>query len=84
LRSIAVTPTSSSITSSETKQFTATGTLDDGTTVDITDAVTWSSSNKSVATINSSGLATAQATGKTYIVATSGSVTSNTATLTID
>ncbi len=84
LRSIAVTPTSASITSDQTQQFTAIGTLDDGTTVDITDAVTWKSSNKSVATIDSSGLATAQGTGTTNITAVSGSITSNTAVLTVN
>ena len=84
LRSIAINPTSASISSGQTKQFTAIGTLDDGTTVDITDAVTWSSSNESVATIASSGVATAQATGTTYITATSGSVTSNTAKLMVN
>jgi uncharacterized protein YjdB len=84
LRSIAITPSSASITASQTQQFTATGTLDNGSTVDITDAVTWSSSNTSVATIDSSGLATAQGTGTTSIVATSGSVTGNTVTLTVN
>ena len=84
LRSIAVTPTSASITSDQTQQFTAIGTLDDGTTVDITDAVTWKSSNKSVATIDSSGLATAQGTGTTNITAVSGSITSNTAVLNVN
>jgi hypothetical protein len=37
-----------------------------------------------VATISSGGLATAQGTGTTYIVATSGSITSNTATLIVN
>jgi uncharacterized protein YjdB len=84
LSSITITPTDATITSSETRQYTATGTLDNGSQVDITDSVTWSSSNKSVATISSGGLATAQGTGTTYIMATSGSITSNTATLNVD
>jgi trimeric autotransporter adhesin len=84
LSSITITPTDATITSSETQQYTATGTLDNGSQVDITDSVTWSSSNKNVATISSSGLATAQGTGTTYIVAISGSITSNTATLNVD
>ena len=84
LRSIAVSPTSTSISDGQTEQFTATGTLEDGTTVDITDAVTWKSSQTSVATIDSSGLATAQAAGTTNITATSGSITSNTAVLTVN
>jgi hypothetical protein len=84
LSSITITPTDTTITSSDTQQYTATGTLDDGSQLDITDSVTWSSSNKSVATISSTGLATAVASGATYIVATSGSITSNTATLTVN
>ena len=84
LSSIAVSPSSASIGTSQTQQFEAIGTLNDGTTVNITDSVTWSSSSTSVATINGSGLATAQASGTTYIVATSGSITSNTATLTVN
>ena len=84
LRSIAVNPTSASITSDQTQQFTAIGTLEDRSTVDITDAVTWKSSKTSVATVNTSGLATAQGSGTTNITAVSGSVTSNTAVLTVD
>jgi len=84
LRSIAVNPTSASITSDQTQQFTAIGTLEDRSTVDITDAVTWKSSKTGVATVNTSGLATAQGSGTTNITAVSGSVTSNTAVLTVD
>jgi trimeric autotransporter adhesin len=83
LSSITITPTNATITSSETQQYTATGTLDNGSQVEITNSVTWSSSNKR-ATISSSGLATAQGTGTTYIVAISGSITSNTTTLNVD
>jgi trimeric autotransporter adhesin len=58
--------------------------LTDGTTTDVADEVTWNSSNTSVATIGSSGLATAQATGTTNITAISGSITSNPAVLNVD
>jgi len=84
LVSIEITPTNSSINSGETQQYKAVGTLDDGTQVDITDSVNWSSSNTSVATISSTGLATAVARGTSYIVATSGSMTSNTAVLRVN
>ncbi|MGA3054348.1 MAG: hypothetical protein ABSD63_09080 [Candidatus Korobacteraceae bacterium] len=59
---------------------------------DITNAVTWSSSNKNVATISTnlssgSGVATSVAVGTTVITATStgsiGTVTSNAITLTV-
>jgi uncharacterized protein YjdB len=84
LRSIAITPTNDSTSAGDTVQYAAWGTLDDGTKVDITDAVSWSSSNTSVATISRTGLATAVASGTTYIVATSGSIVSNNATLNVN
>jgi uncharacterized protein YjdB len=84
LASIAVTPNNASMLADGTEQFKAIGTLTDGTTTDITGEVTWNSSNTSVATLSSSGLATAQATGTTNITAISGSITSNTAVLNVD
>jgi uncharacterized protein YjdB len=86
LKSISVTPTSYSVSSGQTEQFDAVGILQDGTTVDLTSSVTWTSSNTAVATIDSSGLATAltvSSTGTTNITAQSGSITSNTAVLTV-
>lgn len=86
LASISITPTSPSISSGSTQQFTAIGILQDGTTTDLTSSVTWTSSNTAVATIDSSGLATAltvSSTETTNITAQSGSITSNTAALTV-
>jgi trimeric autotransporter adhesin len=86
LASIEITSTTTSISSGDTAQFTATGILQNGDTSDMTDSVTWNSSNTTAATINSSGLATAQSvssTETTAITATSGSVTSNSITLTV-
>ena len=71
LNSIGISPDNPSIPAGTTLQFTATGYLNDQTSQDITTEVTWSSSNTSVATINSSGLATAMAAGITTITATS-------------
>jgi uncharacterized protein YjdB len=87
LKSIEVTPTNASITSGETQAFVATATLDDGSTAVITDGVTWTSSNTSAATISSSGVATGQSltsSATTYIMATSGSISSNSALLTVN
>ncbi len=82
LVSLAVTPANPSISQGATKQFTATGTYSDGTTQNLTTAVTWSSSATAVATISnaagSNGLATAVAAGSTTITATSGSVSGTT------
>jgi uncharacterized protein YjdB len=86
LSSISITPISASISSGQTQQFTAIGILQNGNTTDLTDSVTWTSSNITAATINSSGLATAQSvtsTQTTNITAQSGSITSNTAVLTV-
>jgi uncharacterized protein YjdB len=86
LSSISITSTSQSVSSGQTAQFTATGLLQNGNTVDLTDSVTWTSSNTAVATIDSSGLVTAQtvtSTETTNVTAKSGSITSNVITLTV-
>jgi uncharacterized protein YjdB len=82
LSSIAVTPANASVASGITKQFTAIGIFSDGTSEDITDSVTWSSDNETVATINASGLATGVAAGTAGITATLGA-TSGSANLTV-
>jgi hypothetical protein len=62
------------VTVGTTIAFTATGTMSDGSTSpDITKKVTWSSSNKAVATVDSAGGSTALAVGVTQIGATYGS-----------
>ena len=80
LSSVAVTPSNPSMFVGSTQQFTATGTFSDGTTQ--TMPVTWTSSNPQVATINSSGLATAVTTGTAIITASSGPISGRT-TLTV-
>jgi len=79
LSSITVTPANPSIRKGTTQQFTATGSYSDGSTQNLTNSVTWSSSHTSVATINSAGLASGVGTGSTTIRAVSGSVTGSTA-----
>ncbi|WP_351124187.1 Ig-like domain-containing protein [Shewanella sp. T24-MNA-CIBAN-0130] len=74
LNSIALTPVDPSIANGLTEQFTATGTYSDGTSVDITTSVTWSSADTSVATVVSSGIARGIATGSSVITATSGAI----------
>ena len=83
LVSIAVTPAAQSILVNATQQFIATGTYSDRSHQDITGTVTWSSSDTTLATINSAGLATGVAAGSVTIHATSGSVSGST-TLTVD
>jgi trimeric autotransporter adhesin len=62
------TPTIQTGTTNNTQQFTAFGTFDDGSHSN--PAVTWSSSDDTVATISASGLATAVARGTSTITAT--------------
>jgi trimeric autotransporter adhesin len=79
---ISVTPADPSVPAGATKQFSATGINPDGSTYDLAGNVTWTSSDPAVATISSSGLATALATGTTAITATSGNISGST-TLTV-
>lgn len=83
LLAIAITPATATITASGTQQYTATGTFTAGPPQNITNSVTWHSSDTTVATISATGLATAVAGGTTNITATSGIVLSNTAVLTV-
>jgi Flp pilus assembly secretin CpaC/uncharacterized protein YjdB len=77
LASIAVTPANFSIAKGATLQLAATGTFSDGTTQDITHAVSWSSSNTAIAAINpASGIALGLLTGTANITASLGGITS--------
>jgi Bacterial Ig-like domain (group 2) len=72
LDSIQVSPSTGSLSVGQTVQFTATGTFGNAghaSTQNITGSVTWSSSNAAVATVNSSGIATAVGSGTTTITA---------------
>ena len=74
LAAIEVSPLATSIPAGETQQYQATGVYSDGSTRNLTDSVTWSSSDTSAATVSnasgSPGLATAVADGATTITAT--------------
>lgn len=85
LTAITISPANPVLTSGQQQAFTATATVG-GQTTDVTNSVTWSSSNTSVATITSGGVATAQTvttTQQTTISATSGTVVART-TLTVN
>ena len=73
LVSITVTPTNPSIAKGTMQQFTATGIFSDNTNQNITNQVTWASSNTAVATISnaagSAGRATSDGIGTTTISA---------------
>jgi hypothetical protein len=84
LKSIAVTDSSSLVVNVfATDQFTATGTLTDGTTQNLAASVMWSSSTPANATISGTGLATGVHSGTTMITASATGITSPAATLTV-
>jgi Bacterial Ig-like domain (group 2)/IPT/TIG domain/Beta-propeller repeat/Kelch motif/Galactose oxidase, central domain len=78
LVSITLTPANSSTLIGATKQFTATGVYIDGSTQDLTASATWTSTNSSVATISTSGLATGLTAGQVSIQAVVGSTSAST------
>jgi hypothetical protein len=77
LQSLAVTPIDSAIVIGNTEQLSATGTYSDGSTHNLDNVATWTSSDTTVATISSGGLATGIAAGSTVIQAASGSITAS-------
>jgi trimeric autotransporter adhesin len=90
LRSLTISPASLKVAVGSTLQFTARGTLSDGTRQDMTSAVLWTSTSKSVARVSnaatSAGVATAVAVGHTDIGAfdpTSG-INADSTTLEVD
>lgn len=76
VQSISVSPASFVLPIGETQRLTATAQLSDGTTLDVTNAAAWASSNAAVATVTQTGLVTGVSQ-----VATGSSNTSITATI---
>lgn len=83
LVSISVTPINPALKVGNTQQLTATGTLSDNSTVDLTATATWTSSDAAIASVNATGLVTANAKGAATITATSAGVSGAT-TVTVD
>lgn len=82
LTSITVSPATASLALGLTKQLSASGQFSDGTSRDVTGTVSWTSSDATTATV-SGGLLKTLATGSVTITASSGSVDSNAATVTV-
>jgi hypothetical protein len=78
LMTISVTPRNPTVPVGVSQQFTATDLFCDGTTQDVTTTATWASSDKTVATIDATGLAFTVKRGTTTISATIGPVTGKT------
>jgi len=83
LQSISIAPLSASIQVGQTQPYTATGNYSDGSHQTLTTGITWVSSPTSVATINSSGVATGVSQGTATITAAVGTVASGPVTLTV-
>jgi hypothetical protein len=81
--SIIVTPEGGSVETGGTQQLTATAEYSDGSTVDVTNQVTWSSSNEGIASIDEGGLATGKSAGDIEVTASLSGV-SGSATLTVN
>ena len=74
LQAITVTAPNTSVAAGLTQQFTATGKFSDGTTKALAN-VTWSTSDSTLATINSAGLLSSIKQGAITVSAASGSIT---------
>lgn len=83
LLSLAISPLTPSVAKGLKQQFQALGTMSDGSQVDYTALATWTSGTGTVATINSSGLATTLTTGTSSIGASVGAITATNVTLTV-
>nr|ACH98102.1 LigC [Leptospira weilii] len=87
LVSIQIDPTHPNVANGLSQNFTATGVYSDGSNQNLTDSVTWASSNPAIATISnasgSNGKATMLQAGSTNISASLGPVTSDPSVLTV-
>jgi hypothetical protein len=82
LTGVIVTPANPSITLGLTAQFTAMAVYSDSSTQNVTNSANWTSSNNSIATVSSTGLASTLAQGATTIGASFGGQSGST-TLTV-
>ncbi len=74
LVSITVAPANPALKINQTVQLSASGTFSDGSTRDLSSALTWSSTPPGIIIIGSTGLATAKAPGTATVVALDGSI----------
>ena len=77
LTSLAVTSTNTTFSAGSTSQFTATGVYSNGSHQNLNSAVTWSSSNSAIFTVDSNGLVSGLTVGNANVVATLGTVSGN-------
>ena len=78
VQSITVTPANPTIALGSSQQFAASGSFSDGSTQDISNVVTWTSSTPTVAVVNQGGVAASASHGTTNINATLTGITGST------
>jgi uncharacterized protein YjdB len=78
ISAISVTPEGMTLPIGIGQQFTTTAIYSDGSSADLTSGVVWTSSTPTVASIDSTGLASMLAPGTTTVTATVGSLTDST------
>ncbi|WP_242658976.1 Ig-like domain-containing protein [Vibrio sp. 10N.222.47.A9] len=81
--SIQVTPSAVKVLKGQTQQLTATATLSDSTSSDISSSVTWTSADTNTATVTPAGLLSAVAGGNTTLTASKDNITSDTVNVNI-
>ena len=69
LQSITITPVAPILAAGTSLQLTATGVYSDQTTIDLTNQVSWTTSNDNIATVDPTGLLTGEKTGFATITA---------------
>lgn len=80
---VEIAPSTVSLPSGRTEQFTATANFSDGSSQDVTTSVSWLSNDTSIATIDAFGTGLALGQGTTSIYAIYKSTLSNSATITV-
>jgi len=83
LQSVAVSSPATSLTVGLPVQFAATGHYQNGSTLDITDGVSWSTDSPEIALIGITGIAIGQNPGTVNVTATAGSINGS-ETVTVD
>jgi uncharacterized protein YjdB len=83
ITSISVTPDDLTLAIGIGQQYTASAIYSDGSIQDLVSGVTWTSSNTTLATVDSNGLATTLAAGTVTITATVGTTFTDSSTITI-
>ena len=74
LQSISITPANPAVAIGQNQQFIATGLYSDGSTQNLTNSVSWNSSQTAVAQITNAGLAAGVSGGSTTITAAMGTI----------